>query len=294
MSIRSMLTHSLMGGLLAVLLAACGQTPASSQPTAPATIRPTAPATEIAAQPTAVPQPTAPAATQPPAPATVQPTAAPPPTAQAAQPIIGFEPKSGGPGTRVKVFGSGYAPGEPVAVRLGLPQPMGEVLASAVPTADGRWSVELVMPAALPSGNPVPDGDLNLVAMDGQNVALASAPFAFAQADGPPPGGPTREQASQTVRDLLNAFGSGNVEPYLAANLRREIAAGRPAHQVLGLAPLAWQEYTVDAPQNRPSEVLFVSATLVYPTYTERRVFMLVVEDGGWRITESALENPAP
>ncbi|GAB4109079.1 MAG: hypothetical protein OHK0022_61470 [Roseiflexaceae bacterium] len=295
---RSVITHSLVGILLATTLAACGQTGTGNQPTAqptnPATAQPTIPATTqpaTPAQPTAQPtgQPTAQPTAQP-----AKPTAPVQPTAQPAKPIIGFEPKSGGPGTKVRVFGSGYKPGAPVVVRLGLPQPMGEVLASAVPGDNGRWSLELTMPDALPSGDPVPGGQLFLVAMNDQNIALASAPFAFARADGPPPGGPTLEGASQTVRDLLNAFSSGKVEPYLAANLRREIAAGRPAHQVLGIAPMAWQSFSVGAPLDRPSEVLFVPATLVYPTYREQRLFMLVVEDGRWRITESALENPAP
>lgn len=103
-----------------------------------------------------------------------------------AQPIIGFEPQAGGPNTPVSVFGSGYTPGEHVVVRLGFPDPMGEVLASSVVDTDGRWSAALVIPERLPSGELITNGNMYLVAMDEENRPLASAPFGFIRGAEPP------------------------------------------------------------------------------------------------------------
>jgi hypothetical protein len=208
--------------------------------------------------------------------------------APAARPIIGFNPKAGNPGTVVNVFGSGYAPGAPVKVRLGLPQPMGEVLASAFADDGGRWSASLTIPERMPSGDPIADGEFYLVAMDDANIALASAPFDFI------PSSPPAPAPVQTVRDLLNNFPSGPVGRFLAKDLRDQIAAGRPVHQVLGLAPLAWRSYEVGMPLDRPSEVLFVPVRLNYPTYSEDRIFTLAVEGDRWRVNGSALRDPEP
>ncbi|HEY0606082.1 MAG TPA: hypothetical protein VGD58_24370, partial [Herpetosiphonaceae bacterium] len=342
--------------------------------------------------------------------ATPQPADATPTLQPTVQPIIGFSPQSGQPGTVVSVFGAGYPADQPVKVRLGLPQPMGEVLVSAVPGKDGRWSASLTMPANLPSGAVIPSGNLYLVAMNDQNVMLASAPFAFrasatdpkptpvirdgqpqpakdplqavelfltaAQHDrsgktasfyaggslratledgvsdigsvlyeqnpfqefivdrvvgsneqntyvkaalyyGPdgaydriftvsnreegawrvfdvtiphpvPAVGPSQAAAPETVRALLEGYiNQADLKPYLATNIRREMEAGRPLHAILGLHPIALQSFEVQAQEHRPSEVLFVPATLVYESFSEERLFTLVVEDGTWRINGS-------
>ncbi|HEY0733880.1 MAG TPA: hypothetical protein VGD69_03160 [Herpetosiphonaceae bacterium] len=397
-------THNLKRGLIAALLGtvltACG-TPDDVFQSA-GSIPPTRePAVTQTAQPTPLPA----LATTTPVSGSAQPTATPQP---AAQPIIGFSPQSGQPGTMVSIFGSGYPADQPVKVRLGLPQPMGEVLVSAVPGQDGRWSTTLTMPASLPSGDTIPSGTLYLVAMDDQNVALASAPFAFSAPaleptpvirDGQPqpandplqavelfmtalqhdrtgktasfytggtlrttfedgitdiggvlhehnpfqwftvdrvvgsdqqntyvkgalhygPGaaydriftvsnredgewrvfkvtvpdpeptaGPSHPAAIETVQALLGGYtNQADLKPYLATNIRREMEAGRPLHAILGLHPIALQSFAVDAPEDRPSEVLFVPATLVYESFSEERLFTLVVEDGTWRINGS-------
>ena len=172
--------RSLGLALLGVALAACNiQGGTGSAPT------PALPATAIVGA-TAAPA-TAPAATMAPAATAVpQPATAAPPVV----PIIGFEPKGGGPGTSVNVFGSGYSAGAHVAVRLGLPQPMGEVLASTVVDARGRWSTTLIIPDRLPSGDVIASGDMFLVAMDESNRALASAPFGFVPPAEPAPSQP--------------------------------------------------------------------------------------------------------
>jgi hypothetical protein len=228
------------------------------------------PAPSLAA-PTAQPgQPTAAPTAQPGQP-TAAPTAQPgQPTAQPAAPIIGFNPKAGGPGTAIDVFGSGYTPGAWYVVRLGLPHPTGEALFSAQADANGRWSGRFTMPAALPSGQPIPDGQLFLVAMDDQNTALASAPFAFAAA-------PAQqfEDGPQLVSAMLEAYRSGaDVRPYLSPDLVQQIDAGRPAHQLLGLHPVALQGFSFGEAYSYPqADLSFLPATLTYQGFSEERVF---------------------
>lgn len=270
-------THTLQRAVLAALLGttltACGAPVLSTAPTSQSspTRQPVA---------SAAPAPSQPAAGNP------LPTAVPTPvdTQLAPRPVIGFEPKAGTPGTTVSVWGTGATPSAPVVVRLGLPHATGEVLASAVADASGRWKTQLVIPDRLPSGELIPGGNVRLVAMNDQNVALASAPFGFtAQA----PAGPSRDAAVMVVDQLLTNFGSGNVAPYVAQSVRDAMAEGRPAHQVLGLAPMAWKWHAVYTPEDRPSEVLFVPATLTFATYEEERVFELVVEGDQWKVQGS-------
>jgi hypothetical protein len=205
-----------------------------------------------------------------------------------AHPVLGFSPQGGAPGTTVKLWGSGYTPNTHVAIRLGQPAPLGEVLVSAATDAAGKWSAELVMPDRLPSGDPITGDKLRLVAMDEQNTPLASAPFALVVA------GPTHAAATQSVVDLLGNFGSGEVTPYVAKTVRDQMAAGRPLHQIIGLAPIAPISFQAHAPQDRPSEVLFVPATLYFPTFIEERVFELVVEDQSWKVQHSSLAETRP
>lgn len=145
--------------LLGLLLTACGGQAAIPTPTpaTPPTAAP-APATRIPATP-------------------VLPTAV--PATPVPQPTLSFSPASGGPGTRVQVFGSGYPPGSQVAIRLGRPEPVGEVLAGARADASGSWAAELIIPERLPSGEPIGSPLIMLVAMDEQNRPLAWAPFSL-------------------------------------------------------------------------------------------------------------------
>jgi hypothetical protein len=180
--------RALVLALLGAILAACSEqisTGPAPTPALPSTAVAGATATAAPAIPTAAPAST-------PRPAA---TAAPaiPTTVPIITPIIGFQPQTGGPGTSVNVFGSGYGAGSHVAVRLGLPQPTGEVLASAVVDANGRWGATLVIPDRLPSGDSITSRDMFLVAMDEGNRALASAPFGFI-----PPAEPAPQPAPHT------------------------------------------------------------------------------------------------
>ena len=163
-------TRALGTGLALALLAGCVR-PAQPDPT----LTPLATLVPTLAAPTALPATAVPLPTR--VPATAVPT----------QPVVGFDPQVGGPGTSVVVFGSGYLPGAPVVVRLGFPQPVGEALASAVPDADGTWHAMLVIPERLPSGEVITRGDMFLVVMDAQNQPLASAPFGFIRGAEPEP-----------------------------------------------------------------------------------------------------------
>jgi hypothetical protein len=84
------------------------------------------------------------------------------------------------------VWGSGYPPNTPVSLRIGFPQPAGEVLASVFADASGRWQTSLVIPDRLPSGELITRGDMYLVAMDEINQPQASAPFGFIAGAEPP------------------------------------------------------------------------------------------------------------
>ncbi len=261
--------------LLGTVLTACGAPGASPASNAS---RP------LVAQPSA--QPSAASASTP-ASASPQPSSR--VAAQPAQPILAFNPKSGSPGTTVQVSGTGYKPGRPVVVRLGMPQPVGEALVSAVPDADGRWSANLVLPERLLSGDPITGDKLRLVVMDEANQALASAPFGFTAN-----AGPTREAAVQTVRDMLGTFGHGDIRPYLTAELQQALTTGQTTDETLGLHSIGLQSFDVRPAEDRPSEVLFVPATLHYAEFAEERVYELVVEQERWRVHGSSLVATRP
>lgn len=235
-----------------------------------------------------------PARPTPPADAPVEPSTLVPRAA-----ILGFEPQVGGPGTEIAIWGAGYAPGAPVVVRLGFPDATGEVLVSAVADASGAWRTSLIIPDRLPSGERITSA-FHLIAMNEHNQALASAPFGFVQgaepADpGAPTVGPTREEAPQAVEALLGAWQAArDYRPYLTAELRAALAAGTPTDQVLGLRPIELVDFTVYAAADRPSEVLFVPATLRYHDVTEQHLFTLVVEDGAWKIHGGSRDASAP
>lgn len=277
----------------AVALVACsfgGQPAAGTQPTTLA-IQPTA----TAVGPTSAagrPQPTSQIVdAQPTAPVVnAQPTA--PIVDAQPQPIIGFNPKAGGPGTNVDVFGSGSVPNEMIVVRLGLPQPLGEALGSAKVDGQGRWNMRVVIPDRLPSGELITSSDMRLVAMNDRNEALASAAFAFTPTPSDAPG----EAAAAT--DAVGAFldtvlkegPSAKALSYLAKDQRGAIESGQHDIHWLLSEQNPFTGFTVDsftASQNPKMPYPVVKATLAYgnpPQPVGVRQFAMVKEDGQWRI----------
>ena len=268
--------------LLALALSGCMSTPAPSAGTPMAT---SIPATAVTAPSPVVAQPTAA-----PSPVVVQPTAAPatPTVAQPVIPTFGFTPESGGPGTRITINGWNFAPNTPIVVRLGMPQPVGEVLVASAADAQGQWDTVLTMPDRLPSGELITRRDLMLVVMNDANQALASAPFAFTPV-------PPREAAPQLVRDMLSAYvNGGDVRSFLSADLRARHQSGEPVDRLIGLPQPALQSFDVGAPLDRPADALFIPAQLTYATLQERREFTVVLEQGNWRVAGSSLPFDAP
>ena len=281
-----------LGGiaLIGLALSGCMSSPApdAAQPTAAP-----APATAVAApspapgQPTAKPgQPTAaparptakPAAT----PAPAQPTAKPAPGA----PTFSFTPQSGGPGTRITLNGWNFAADKPVVVRLGMPNPIGEVLVSAPVDGQGTWATALVMPDRLPSGDVIPAGTLNLVVMNDANQALAAAPFAFMPATQPVP---PRSAAVQTVRDMLSAHkNGGDVGAFVSADLYARLLKGETLPQVLGMTNSALESFDVGAPLDRPADALFIPAQLTFSDLQEAREFTVVLQNNTWKVADSS------
>jgi hypothetical protein len=234
-------------------------------------------------------------ATAAPSPVIVSPTAVPatPTIPQPSVPTFGFTPESGGPGTQVAINGWNFAPGKPIVVRLGMPQPLGEVLVASAADAHGRWDTVLTMPDRLPSGELITQRDLQLVVMNDANQALASAPFAFTPAVANPI--PPRETAPQLVHTMLNAYINGrDVGVFLSADLRARLQNGDSIETLLGLPQPGLQAFDVGAPLDRPADALFVPAQLTYATLQERRDFTVVLEQNNWRVAGSSLPIDAP
>lgn len=281
----------LAGALLGYLggRRAAGETLPTSTVVSPST----QPATATPALPTVAPSPSV-------APTVMLPTAVAPtsgiptavvPTVIDAQPgtaTFAFEPQRGGAGTLINLRGWDFTPHATVFVTVGFPTD-GPRLASVGADAAGKWQTQVTIPQLQLS--PGPDWSrMHIVITDERGTALASAPFAWQW-----PNGPTLEGATQTVRDLLSAYMSGrDPRPYLDPGLRARFDAGEPLDQVLGLQPAALQSFIAGAPLDRPSEVLFVPATLVYSVVREERIFTLVVQDGQWRVQGSFVEAPEP
>jgi hypothetical protein len=142
------------------------------------------------------------------------------------------------------INGWNFAPSTPIVIRLGMPQPVGEVLVASVADAQGAWDTVLTMPDRLPSGELITQRDLQLVVMNDANQALASAPFAFTPVAGNSIS--PREIAPQSVRDLLSAYLSGgNVGSFLSADLRGRLQNGEPIDRLLGLPQSALQSFDV-------------------------------------------------
>jgi hypothetical protein len=227
-----------------------------------------------------------PSATTAPQPTAVAPT---PLDAQAPTPTFAFEPRQGRPGTVVEVRGWNFAPNAPLHVGIGFPTRAGPALANVLPDSSGAWQVQIILPELQLS--PSPDWSrAHLLIEDAEARTLASAPFSFSHSTEL-----THEAASQTVEDLLDAYTQGeDVQPYLASQLHAQLDAGQPLDVLLNLSGAALLSYRVGAPEERPSEVLFVPVTLVHSAVEERRVFTLVVEDGRWRVNGSGPAHPPP
>ncbi len=237
---------------------------------------PTTPTSGSGARPTIAPSVT-PAA---------QPTALAPTAAEAHVPAFAAEPRQGGFGTAVSLRGWNFSVNAPVSVGLGFPSD-GPRLTTISTDQRGAWRAQITIPELQVS--PGPDWSLlHIVIRDAHETVLASAPFTFV-----PAVGPTLEGATQTVHDLLSAYKhGGDVRVYLDSEPRAALDAGQSLDQALGLQPSALTSFTVGAPLDRPSEVLFVPATLTYSAADEQRIFTLVVVDGQWRVRESFIDVP--
>lgn len=289
-----------LGGIALIGLALSGcmssPTPDAAQPTAAP-----APATAVAAPSPAPGQPTAKPgqATAEPAKPTTKPAATPVPAKPTAQPAPGqptakpapgvptfsFTPQNGGPGTRVSLNGWNFAANGPIVVRLGMPNPLGEVLVSATVSAQGTWAAELMMPDRLPSGDIIQAGSLNLVVMNDANQALAAAPFAFMPATQPVP---PRSAAVQTVRDMLSAHKSGgDAGAFVSADLYARLVKGETLPQVLGMTNSALESFDVGEPLDRPADALFIPAQLTFSDLQEAREFTVVLQNNTWKVAGS-------
>lgn len=106
---------------------------------------------------------------------------------------------------------------------------------------------------------------------------------------------PAREAASDVVRAMLADWKNDlDVGQYLSLELRDQLLKGRTIDEALGLRPHMLEAFEVSAPENRPSEVLFVPAVLSYGEINDVRTYELVVENGQWRISGSSLQRSEP
>ncbi|HWQ12943.1 MAG TPA: hypothetical protein VNL77_09085 [Roseiflexaceae bacterium] len=278
---------ALLGGALLGYVggrSAAGEMVPTIPPTSTSGSATTLPPTATPPLPTTVPAPTA-------MPTLVMPTAVVPTVSvpQPGIPTFAFEPQRGGVGTVVRLRGWGFAPGATVYAGVGFPTG-GPQLAAVTVDTGGSWQTEMTFPALQLS--PGPDWSrMHIVITDEEGTPLASAPFTWEFGRTP-----TIDGAPQAVRDLLDAYVRGrDPRPFLDAALRERLTAGETLDQALGLPSAALQSFTVGAPLlDRPSEGLFVPATLIYATVREERIFALVIVDGHWLVRGSFLEDPVP
>lgn len=148
-----------------------------------------------------------------------------------------------------------------------------------------------VTPQAVATATPLPTTT--------QQPTATAMPTVAIPATSVPVGSPPVAQATQAVQNFLATWSSGgDVRPFLARNLQDELAAGRPLDQTLGLHPITMQSYAVHGPRFPPAEAAFIGATLTYAnpgnggTFSEERDFIMVVEQGEWKV--SAIVTPQP
>jgi hypothetical protein len=151
----------LAGLFLLIGLSGCGDAPATSTPAlakTPATsntpVTAKTPAAEATGQPVGD-------ATRPPA----------------GSPAFSFMPRQGPGGIVLHAAGANFVPGSMVILRMGTPNPVGDVLASAKVDDGGKWSGAITVPGTLPNGQAIPAGEIRIVAMDENNKVLASQAF---------------------------------------------------------------------------------------------------------------------
>ena len=225
-------------------------------------------------------------------------------TAQpATQPTFAFTPQAGGPGTVVNVRGWNFVPGTPVKLRLGMPQPVGEVLASATSNASGLWSVQMIMPGALPSGELIMQSDLRVVVMNDADVPLASAAFGFT----PVASGPQNMQPATDPTDAVQRFlaaaqtdDSGKTAAFYAGGTLLDIlkSGQRDISGLIGQQN-PYSAFSVDRIVATASPLTYVQVTLSYGSYPQpgaTRIFTVREEYGTWHVTEispAAADDPA-
>ena len=292
-------------GIVAVLLGgtitACGapQTPGPVAEQGTAGVPSPTVAATVDARPSAANKPTATPVIVDAQPSQDEPTARPTIVdAQPTQPLLGFSPKAGAPGTVISAWGTGYAPGARIAVRLGRPRPIGEVLASATADDWGRWSAKVTLPERWPSGEAIPTGELRLVAMDAVNRPLASAPLTFTAAQASPTPSPVirdaqpelPEDAPDAVRLFLRAAQadrSGRLAAfYTDGSLRLAMLAGRTDVAGVLHEQSPFRSFTVDKATGGDDGHTYVQATLAYGDGTGplARIFTVSKTDAGWRV----------
>lgn len=170
-------------------------------------------------------------------------------------PTIDFQPRGGVAGTTVAVRGWGFSANSRVAVRIGLPSAVGEVLASAQPNAAGVWNAQFVVPGTLPSGDKITTPNMRIVAMNEQNQSLASAAFAFEPGNPPTDDGSeskpvygyanTSEEAVRYLLDSLRTYPNGpQAFAYVSKDLYERYKGGA-AYNLLQLQN-PFQSYTLD------------------------------------------------
>ena len=79
----------------------------------------------------------------------------------------------------VSITGGNFTPGQTVVIRIGIPQPIGEPLATAQAGDNGRWNTSIKIPATDPSGKDITTTQMQIVVMDENNKVLVSEPFSF-------------------------------------------------------------------------------------------------------------------
>jgi len=180
---------SLLAGLMVIFaLAACDSTAATPTPSGPAPVQETPAGNDTnAASPTVETNAANPTDT----PASGQTGVDTEPTAtrsvsglstKITEPVFVFMPRQGGPGAIVNITGGNFTPGMMVAIRIGLPDPVGEPLGSVKVGEDGMWNTSVTMPGTLPSGEAIKATELKILAMDENNQVIVSRPFKFTPA----------------------------------------------------------------------------------------------------------------
>jgi len=163
----------LAGLFLLIGLSGCGDAPATSTPVTSST--PDTAATSVTANTPA--GATTPASADTPATTgTGQPAgnATQPP---AGSPVFSFMPKQGPGGMILHAAGVNFAPDTTVTIRLGTPDPVGDPLTSAKVDKTGKWTATITVPGTLPSGQAIPNGKIQIVAMDHNNNVLSTQTF---------------------------------------------------------------------------------------------------------------------